>query len=304
MKIMVTGGAGFVGRFVVRHLESEGHNVVSVDIVPSDRGTTADLTDRRQTYEVLSRERPEVVIHMAALAGATGKGGGVEGLKRPYDYLSVNINGATNVFEACRELGISHVICMSSFSPYGRARCPISEETPLGPNNPYGASKLCVEEIAKCYAVAYGVKTVIFRPPLICGEGQKEMNALREFVTQAVQGAPIVIFGEGKHVREFVHPADIAKALYAGVDYVYKMVPPYDVIVLGSKPISMRELAELVIRKVGRGSIEYKPATSQAFDQFTDHSKAASVLSWEPEVEIDEIVTRVIEDIKPPVPSP
>jgi len=193
---------------------------------------------------------------------------------------------------------------VSSFSPYGRARCPINEETPLGPNNPYGASKLCVEEIAKCYAVAYGVRTVIFRPPLICGEGQKEMNALREFVTMAVQGSPIVIFGEGKHVREFIHPTDIAKALSAGVDYVYRMVSPYDVFVLGSKPISMRELAELVIQKVGRESIEYKPATSQAFDQFTDHSKAASVLGWEPEVKIDEIVNRVIKDIKPPAPSP
>ena len=156
-----------------------------------------------------------------------------------------------------------------------------------------------MEEVAKCYSTVYGIKTVVFRPPLICGERQKEMNVLREFVTFALKGIPIVILGEGKHVREFVHPQDIARAYSAGISYVTNMERTYDVFVLGNTPISMKELAELVIKKIGRGSIEFRPATKQVFDQFTDHSKAKNILGWIPNVGIDELVDCVIEDIRP-----
>jgi nucleoside-diphosphate-sugar epimerase len=298
LRIIVTGGAGFVGRSVVKQLRSEGHEVISADIATSDDGIKIDVADRFQLKAALERTKPETVVHLAALAGANGRGGGAESLKHPYEFINVNVNATLSVYETCRELGISHILCMSSFSPYGVARCPINEETPLRPNNPYGVSKMCVEEIAQCYSVLYGVKTVMFRVPLICGEGQKEMNALREFVTSALRDDPIVILGEGKHVREFVHPQDVAKAYSAGIKYVYEMEKPYEVFVLGSEPISMKELAELIIRNIGKGSIEYRPSTSQVFDQFTDHTKAMRVLGWASTVSIDEVVNRVVQDVR------
>jgi len=298
LKIVVTGGEGFVGRFIVNQLVLEGHDVASVDIATEAEEFRTDVTDGYQVHKVLSKVKPDVVIHLAGLCGATGKGGGAESLRNPYDYLRVNVSGALNIFEACRELGINQVLCMSSFSTYGRATCPVNEETPLQPRNPYGSSKVCVEEIAKCYSVAYKIKTLIFRPPLICGERQKEMNALREFVSCALQRTPIVILGNGEHVREFVHPQDVAKAFSAGITYLSKMKKPYDIFVLGSQPVRMKELAELVIMKVGRGSIELSPETNQVFDQFTDHSKAKNVLGWVPAIGIDELVSRVIDDVK------
>ncbi|MGP8125191.1 MAG: NAD-dependent epimerase/dehydratase family protein [Nitrososphaerales archaeon] len=298
LRITVTGGAGFVGRFVVKQLRSEGHEVTSLDITATDDGIKVDVTNRPQLRIALEKAGPEVVVHLAALAGATGKGGGAESLKRPYDYLSVNINATLSVFETCRDLQIRHVLCMSSFSPYGTTKGPINEETPLRPSNPYGTSKACVEDIAKCYSTAYGIKTVIFRPPLISGEGQKEMNALREFATSVLQGAPIIILGEGKHVREFVHPQDIAIAFSAGIRYVFGMESPFEVFVLGNEPISMKKLAELVIMSVGKGSVKFEPSTNQAFDQFTDHAKATRVLGWVPAIGVDEIVSRVVRDVK------
>jgi nucleoside-diphosphate-sugar epimerase len=296
MNILVTGGEGFVGRYVVRQLESEGHEVTSIDIVSEDN-RRVDVTNRHQVRAALDCFKPEAVVHLAALAGATGKGGGAESLKLPYDYLHANITGTLNVYEACRELGIRKVLCMSSFSPYGVTKAAIDEETPFSPNNPYGASKACVEEIARCYAVNYGIKTLIFRPPLICGEGQKEMNVLREFVFSALQDEPIVILGDGKHVREFVHPQDVGRAYSAGINFLCRMNKSFDILVLGNKPVSMSDLAQIVIKKVGKGTIEFRSATKQVFNQFTDHRKANVILGWKPSIDTEEIVGRVITDV-------
>lgn len=239
-----------------------------------------------------------MVIHLAALTGSAGKGGGAESLKHPYDYFRVNVDGTLNIFETCRDLGIRRVICLSSFSVYGIAKCPISEETPLHPNSPYGASKTCMEEVARCYSTVYGIKTVVFRPPFVCGEGQKELNVLRELVISALRKTPIIILGDGSHIKEFVHPQDVARAISAGMGYLFRMEKPYDVFVLGNKPISIKALAELVIRKAGKGTTNFRPATNQVFDQFTDHSKAIMTLGWKPTIGIEEMVARVINDVE------
>jgi len=298
MKIVVTGGSGFVGRYVVERLRLEGHEVTILDLTATEEVSRVDVTDKQKVHDALDRTKPELVIHLAALAGSTGKGGGAESPKRPYEYFRINVDGTLSIYEACRELGIGRVVCMSSFSPYGVAECPINEQTPFHPNNPYGASKVCVEEVAKCYSNLYGIRSVVFRPPLICGEGQKEVNALREFVISALLGNPIVLLGEGRHLREFVHPQDVARALSAGIQYMSRMEKQYEVFVLGNRPVSMKEFAHLVISKVGRGVVEFKPSTNQVFDQFTDHSKAARVLGWVPTIGIDEIVGRVIDDVR------
>ena len=298
MKIVVTGGTGFVGKYVVNQLVSDGHRVTPIDVAAKDDRTKVDVTVKHEVKTALASLDPDVVIHLAALTGSIGKGGGAESLKFSYDYFRVNVTGSLNIFETCRELGIKKVLCMSSFSTYGIAKCPITEATPFNSNNPYGASKVCVEEIAKIYAQCYGIKTVIFRAPLICGESQKEMNALREFVSCALQGKPIVILGEGSHVREFVHPQDVARAYSLAIPYLNTMKSTFEVFVLGSKPISMKDLAGYIIAQVGNGTIEYKQFTNNVFDQFTDYSKARRLLYWAPTKDIKDIVRRVIEDIK------
>ena len=299
MNIIVTGGGGFLGGYVVDQFKLDGHTVKTLDILfrHPHAGLTLDVTNFESVKETLKHIEPEIVVHLAGMTGSSGKGGGAESLKDPFNYFNVNMNGALNVYEASRQLDISKVICMSSFSPYGYASSPINEQTPLIPSNPYGGSKLCVEEIAKIYSNNYGIKSTIFRSPLICGEGQSEMNALREFVSCALNDSPIVIFGDGKHVREFVHPIDVASAFSSGISFMSRMKSQYEIFVLGNKPIRMIDLAELIVKRVGKGEIQIKPATSQAFDQYSDFSKAIDLLRWYPKISLDEIVERVISDI-------
>jgi nucleoside-diphosphate-sugar epimerase len=246
MNVLITGGNGFLGKYVRRKLETDGYEVTSVDIETTTPGTEClDVRDFTQVSLLFAKVKPKIVVHLAALTGSSGKGGGAESVKAPFDYFKVNVMGTLNVFEACRQNDIGRVIHMSSFSPYGVTKETITEETPFNPTNPYGFSKACSELTARCYATGYGIKTLILRSPLICGEGQKERNALREFVSSAVQGTPITILGEGKHLREWLHPEDVADAIARGIHYLDAMNDSFEVFVLGNRPISMNDLAQL-----------------------------------------------------------
>lgn len=296
MKVVITGAAGFVGRWTVKAFEEAGHQVTGFDLDGSD--VDVDLTDLRDTHLALSVAKPEAVIHLAALAGSTGKGGGAESMKNPFMFLDKNPRIALNVYETCKTLGIRKVVCMSSFSVYGKAPCPIDEDTPLNPNTPYGASKVCVEAIARIYAEAYGVKSVIFRVPLICGEGQKEENALRQFVHQALKGEPLEVWGDGSTLREWVHPEDVARAYILGLKHLEEWSRPYEVFVLGNFPWPMKNLAHMIIAKVGQGEMKLLEEKPNLFDQFTDHAKSENNLGWLPKVETTEIIERVVKEAK------
>jgi nucleoside-diphosphate-sugar epimerase len=299
MRVSVTGGAGFLGRRVVRRLREAGFDTVSVDIAPQgEKVERLDVTDLGAVSAIFSRTKPDVVIHLAALAGSNGKGGGRESIQDPYACFRTNVMGTLSVFEACRRLEIRRVIHMSSFSPYGGAEGPINEATPFNPTNPYGSSKYCGELVAKCYASNYGIKTLILRAPLLAGENQKEENALREFVLSVKRGQPIVIYGDGSHVREWLHPIDVAEAFLKGIAYFNSMTTPYEVFVLGNKPISMNDLAKLITSKVD-GSIRHQEG-ARVFDQYTDSTKVQTILKWQPKVQIQEIIDRVVAEIFSP----
>jgi UDP-glucose 4-epimerase len=306
MRLAITGGNGFLGKYIVKKFREEGHIVVACDISINDKlkhiqngERHLDVTDTSDVDWLFYELKPDLVIHLAALAGAIGKGGGAESVHDPFNFFRVNVLGTLNVFESCRTHDVKKVIHMSSFSPYGITHWSINETNPLNPNNPYGSSKLCAEEIAKCYASRYGIKTVIFRAPLICGEGQRELNALREFVVSVKKGEPIVLLGEGTHLREFVHPSDVANAFVSAALYLDHMDKPYDIFVLGNTPVSMKDLANLVVKSSEKKvPIVHNESTAQVFDQYTDTSKVRRVLGWQPKISVEEIVKRVLADIK------
>jgi UDP-glucose 4-epimerase len=298
MRILVTGGAGFLGHYVVDRLRSEGLEPISVDIIPKDPETQfLDVTDFPIVRDTFAKAKPEVVIHLAAEAATTGKGRGAESTASPLRYFATNFMGTLNVLEACRLSGVHKLVLMSSFSVYGRTTQAITEDTPLAPNNPYGSSKACAEFAARCYATNYGIRVLIFRSPLLCGEGQKELNVLREFVLSATRGEPLAIVGEGKHVREWLHPIDIADAFVKALAYFDNMDAKCETFVLGGRPISMKQLAELVVKTMGKGHVEFRESTDQAFDQYSDSRTTQRVLGWKANITVEEIVRRVASEV-------
>jgi nucleoside-diphosphate-sugar epimerase len=293
-RIAITGASGFLGQCVVKLSKEAGHEVTGIDLKGTD--LNVDLTEAEYAHLALQEARPEVVIQLAALAGATGNGGGAESLKEPWKFIDNNIRIVNNVFEACRKLQILRVINMASFAGYGNAPCPITEKTPMNANNPYGASKVCIEEIAKVYARCYGIKTITFRAPLICGENQRENNALQDFVNCAITDKPLEVWNNGSTLREWVHPEDVARAYLLALERFKTIGLNYETFILGNEPIKILDLANLVVQVVGKGKVKLHPEKPKLYDQWTDHTGVFRALGWEPKILVEEIVKRVIKE--------
>jgi len=297
-RVLVTGASGFLGGYLVEKLKAERFGVIPTDIDITSRETVyLDVTDSQGTRSLFKTHKPDVLIHLAARCGSKGKGGGAESVKDPFNFFRVNILGTLNIFEACRLNNVNKVIYMSSFSPYGVVNEAIDESASFNPSNPYGYSKWCGELIARCYATGFGIHTIILRAPLICGKGQKELNALREFVLCVRESKPIVIFGDGMHTREWLHPTDVSAAFVDAIRYFQKMSSPFEVFVLGSNPISMLDLANLIVKNMGKGRIEFRSDGTNVFSQYTNTAKARKILGWQAKTSIEDIVKEVIVDI-------
>ncbi|MDH5733508.1 MAG: NAD(P)-dependent oxidoreductase [Candidatus Bathyarchaeota archaeon] len=288
MKILVTGGRGFLGTYVCQMLTEYGHQVIDTDI--QGNGIHLDVTKLDEVTQLFKKVQPELVIHLAAVVG------GGPSKAKPYQYFYVNTLGTLNVLEACRQNNILKLIYMSSFSPFGETSKPINELTPFEPTNPYGGSKASAEFIVNAYSRCFNIKTIIFRACLIAGEGQMEYNALQEFVDCALRSDPLIIFGSGEHKREWLHPIDVVKAYVLGIQYLQSMSQPFDIFNLGSgEPISMRRLAEKIIEiSTSSSKVIHKRSGSVTFDQVTDATKARKKFRWKPEVRISEIISQVV----------
>jgi len=291
----VFGGKGFLGSYLVTELEKYDYEVSTFDI---KKDPSMDATRFNAVLEFLYRKKPDIVINLAALTGACGKGGKEESLKRPYAFLYTNILIVLNILESMRILGIKYLIHMSSLSVHGNQE-DIREDSTFTPRDPYGVSKACCEIMCKLYSDLYNIKIAVVRAPLIVGAGQKELNALREFVLCALKNKTLVIFGDGTHEREWIHPRDVAQGIIKVIEWLNKGGESYKVFLLGAPQnrVSMKALAELIIKKVGKGRIAFKNPERTYRSQRTHPFQTFNLLNWKPKISLDEIIDEVIDDI-------
>ena len=164
MKILVTGGSGRIGRYVVKELTDAGHDVTSVDVLSAEerrrRFLRVDLTDAGEVYQALAMAGAEAVVHLGAWANA-----GVVPDTRTY---GDNVQGTFNLFQACADLGIQRVVSASSAQVYGFAKAPpayvpVDEAHPLRPANCYALSKMAGEQAADYFVERFGMTILSFR---------------------------------------------------------------------------------------------------------------------------------------------
>lgn len=210
-KVVVTGGAGFIGSNLTRRLISEGHEVVVVDDLSTGLISNVDqekstfhqvsITDRQALQTALKDS--ETIFHLAA------RGSVPRSIKNPVATHDVNATGTLNVLEAARETG-AHVIFSSSSSVYGRnMQLPKDESMWLGPMTPYAASKLAAEGYVQAYAAAYKVPTTLLRFFNVFGPRQRPDHeyaaVLPKWIWLAMQGQPIDVYGDGTASRDFTY---------------------------------------------------------------------------------------------------
>ena len=230
MKVLVTGGAGYIGSHACKALAASGHEPVAFDNLseghrwavkwgPLEEG---DVTDPARLAEVFNLHRPEAVMHFAARAYVG------ESVTDPERYYRNNVAGTLCLLGAMRSRGVSGFVFSTTCATYGEPlRSPIAEDHPQNPVNPYGRSKLTVEHILRDYAHAYGLKAIALRyfnaagadPDGEIGEGHEPETHLIPLVLEAAKSEQaITIFGEdyatadGTCIRDYTHVADLAAA--------------------------------------------------------------------------------------------
>lgn len=290
MKILVTGGAGFIGSHIVDQLIDNHDQVVIVDnlstgkeehVNPEAEFYRINLTDHALS-NVLLKERPEVVIHQAAQTQVQ------QSIKDPLLDANSNIMGTINLLEACRLSGVKKVIFASSAAVYGNPKhLPINEEHPIRPLSGYGIGKFTAEQYLRIYHNLYGIEYTILRYANVYGlrqDAKGEGGVISIFMNQLAHQQPIMIFGDGEQTRDYIYVEDVARANIAAIHR-----GSGEIVNIGTGvSTSINELVDLLVEVTGNQVVkEYKEARSGDIkDSSFDNNKAKTVLNWEPRVEL------------------
>jgi UDP-glucose 4-epimerase len=302
-RVLVTGGAGFIGSELVRQLAGRGCGVRVVDNLVNGRrenldgapGETvelivADVRDAKAMASLLGDV--DTVFHLACL-------GVRHSIHSPLENHEVNASATLGLLNAARSKGVKRFVYVSSSEVYGAARTvPITEDHPTLPMTVYGASKLAGEAYTRAFWETYRYPTVVLRPfnaygPRCHHEGDSG-EVIPKFLLRCLAGRPMVVFGDGTQTRDFTFVGDTAAGiLAAGVSD--RSVG--QTINLGSgKEIQIRELATTIAQALGRPQAEImhvEPRPGDVLRLLADSSKARQILQFEPTVALRDGLTRV-----------
>jgi UDP-glucose 4-epimerase len=314
--ILVTGGAGYIGSHAVKALEANGHRVIILDNLVYghkdlvERNFKAklivgDVSDRQLLAEIFTTYKIDAVMHFAAYAYVG------ESVTEPTKYYQNNVLGSIALIESMREHGIQNIVFSSTCATYGIPQyVPIDEEHPQNPINPYGFSKVVVENVLRDYDRAYGLKSIIFRyfnaagadPDGSLGEDHTPETHLIPIVLEVAGGQRdrVTIFGndydtpDGTCVRDYIHVSDLAAAHVLGLEHLLEHQQSNLFNLGNGNGFSVRQVIESAQRVTNR-SIPILECDRRMGDPAVligGSSKAVRVLGWQPKyANLDTIIT-------------
>jgi UDP-glucose 4-epimerase len=304
LKIIVTGGAGFIGSNIVDALVEKKHSVVVIDNLYSGKKENVnkqstfykvDICDQKKVLEIFKQEKPQVVIHNAAQIDVR------KSITDPIFDVNVNIIGSINILSACVQTKVKKIIFASSGGTiYGECKVIAPKEDSMpNPLSPYGIAKNSVENYIKFYSEIYGLEYTILRYGNVFGPRQDphgEAGVVAIFSEKMLKNEDIIVFGDGKQMRDYIYVFDVVdanlKSLTKGRN---------EVINIGrAKPISVNKLVEIMCKVSGykKKAIRKPKRDGELFKSFLSINKAKKVLDWSPKINLDKGIKTTIEYFK------
>lgn len=301
MKILITGGAGFIGSHVADLLIENNFDVSIVDnlssgklenINPKARFYKCDARDS-EIFKIIEIEKPQIVIHNAAQLSVRNS------VDDPLNDASINIIGGLNVLEACRKIKVRKIIFASSGGVvYGEQQYfPADENHPTKPISPYGVAKLSFEKYLFYYNYIFGIKYICLRYANVYGPRQDplgEAGVVAIFSKKLLNNEQPVINGDGKQTRDYVYVKDVAAANLSAIrnDFVGE-------INIGTGiETDVNNVFDILKKAAGKKDLKevHGPAkTGEQERSVLSYKKAQTILGWEPKVKIKEGLTRTFE---------
>jgi UDP-glucose 4-epimerase len=292
LKVLVTGGAGFIGSNLVSQLLRDGHHVRVLDDLSS--GYRDNLNARAEFVEGDVRDAPlvadvtrdvEVIFHLAASVGNK------RSIEDPVRDAEVNVLGTVYLLEAARRAGVRKIVTSSSAAIFGELKTlPIREDHPIDPKSPYGATKLAQEKLCLAYAELYDIEAVCLRYFNVYGPHQRfdaYGNVIPIFVFQILADEPLTVFGDGEQTRDFVNVRDVVQANIRAA--MSRHISGAFNIGSASR-VSINALVSLLTKVTQiRPDVRYGPARSaDVRDSLADIGAAKTRLGFEPGVGLEE----------------
>lgn len=304
MKILITGGAGFIGSNIADALILKKHEVIIFDnlssgkkdnINPKAKFYKADIFNKKDVLSIFNNEKPDIVIHNAAQIDVR------RSVADPYADAEINILGSINILNACIENNVKKIIFASSGGTiYGECgiKAP-TEELKGNPLSPYGIAKFSVEHYIKFFSSISKLKYTILRYGNVYGPRQDpkgEAGVIAIFAAKMIKGEDIIVFGDGKQMRDYVFISDIVDANIKSLKNANNEI----LNIATSKAVSVNELVKVMSEALDyKGKIIYKPKRDgELFKSFLNIKKAGKVLNWKPEMDLRKGILKTLDFFK------
>lgn len=308
LRVLVTGGAGFIGCHTVDRLLAEGFDVAALDSLRSGRLENikqhvnkrnfrfirGDVRDSRLVRDLVSDV--DAIIHLAALVSVP------ESIKNPALTYEINVNGTLNLLKASVDFGIKRFVYASSCAVYGDAEnLPLREDYPPKPLSPYASSKLTAEGYVQKYNRSFGLETVCLRyfnvygPRQICSDYS---GVITRFINRLINGLPLVIFGDGEQTRDFVYVTYVAEANILALEHAKATGEIFNI---GTGvATTINQLADMLLELTGKrnlGTVHSEPREGDVRYSVADVSKVKERLGFVPKVSLKDGFKRLLRQV-------
>ena len=296
MKVLVTGGCGFIGSYTIDLLIKNGYDVLSLDINiektrinKSAKYIKADILSKK-IFDIFKKFSPSIVFHFAA---QTNLRSSIEDPKRD---AKLNILGTINILEACRKYNVKKIIYSSSAAVYGEPKyLPVDENHYTKPESPYGLSKLVGEMYIQMYNKLFGLNYTILRYSNVFGPKQniKDGGVISLFINKILKNERPIIFGDGKQTRDFIFVENVAKANLLAINWkndVYN--------ISSSKETSILDLFEKIRKNLKKDIKPIFAEPKKEVRRIVLSNKKALKMGWKEEIDFEEGLKKTIEYFK------